>query len=520
MGDTGRISLGFLRPDRLRPFLEKWKFPLCLAVGVCLWGLSLPPYGVGIVGVLAFVPLLWASAGESPARAAAWGWAAGILWEFVTLWWLIPTLVHYGNISEPVALALIVGMCAILGLYMAGFLATVAWLVQRRGPWAVALAPCAWVLWEWMRGHLLTGMPWWGPGYALSTYGPFLQFTRVGGILGLSFLALMGAAAITLWLKDRHGKLTVRFVPLTLALLGVVYLWGYRQSGQTVLPRAETPVGYLQPDIGQDVKWDPAHASSTMDSFSNLSLAFRKYGLKLLVWPETSTPFEWDTDRDYRKRVTSLSDETAAPILLGSVLSSGGAPQNGAVLVLPGGAEAGRYAKTHLVPFGEYIPFREWLSFAGPIVNTIGDFQPGSSLAPIATPAGKVGVTICFEGIFPGLVREQVRQGAQLLVNMTNDAWYEGTPGPYQHFLLERVRAVETDRYLVRSANRGISGVVNPRGKLLATTAGSGPASFWGLVAPRESRTLWTRIGDLWLLLALCGVCSAGFWRPGRAPAP
>ena len=501
MGQPMAVTSWFLRPNRLT-------LPLALGAGILLWVLSLPSYGLGVLGILAFVPLLWALPGEPVRRVAAWGWLAGILWEFGTLWWLIPTLVHYGNISEPVAFALILGMCAILGLYMAGFLATMAWLIKVRGQWALALAPCAWVLWEWMRGHLLSGMPWWGPGYSLSLYPAFLQVTRLTGVLGLSFLALSAAAAITLWVRQHEHPVTQAFVPAVLALLALAFAWGYWWSGQPIGKKADIPVGYLQPDIGQDVKWDPAHGDETLKTMLDLSLAFKKYGLKLMVWPESSTPFEWDTDEAYRKKVESVAAETKAPILLGSVLASGGGYQNGAILLLPDGKVGGRYAKTHLVPFGEYIPFREWLSFAGPIVNTIGDFQPGSSLAPLQTPAGRVGVTICFEGIFPDLVRDQVRDGAQILVNMTNDAWYLGTPGPYQHFLLERVRAVETDRYLIRSANKGVCGVVNPRGVLEATTTPGGPASFWGVVADRDTRTLWTRIGNLWLLFPVLAIAA------------
>ncbi len=144
MGRPMAVTSWFLRPNRLT-------YPLALGVGILLWVLSLPPYGSGVLGILAFVPLLWALPGEPVRRVAAWGWLAGILWEFGTLWWLIPTLVRYGSISEPVAFALILGMCAILGLYMAGFLATMAWLLKARGQWALALAPCAWARARWPR---------------------------------------------------------------------------------------------------------------------------------------------------------------------------------------------------------------------------------------------------------------------------------------------------------------------------------------------------------------------------------
>ena len=499
MGRKLAIPLGILRSDRLR-------LPLALGIGILLWVFSLPPYGIGVLAILAFVPLLYVVPEERQGRLAAWGWLGGTLWEFGTLWWLIPTLTRYGAISEPVALLLVMGMCAVLGLYMAGFLAAMAWVVKRRGESALFLAPFVWVLFEWMRGHLLSGMPWWGPGYALSLYPNLLQEVRLFGILGLSFLALLCSAAIALYLRDKHALATNICAGAAVALAVAAYAWGGWLNSRPVSPKAQIPVGYLQPDIPQDQKWDPAFASKVLRTTLDLSLAMKHYGLKLLVWPESSTPFEWDADERYRDQVAEVAEETKAPILLGSVLASGGGYQNGAVLVMPDGSEGGRYIKTHLVPFGEYIPLRNWLFFAKPIVDTVGDFIPGKSLAPLPSPAGKLGVTICFEGIFPDLVRREVRQGAQILVNMTNDAWYEGTPGPMQHFLLERVRAVETDRYLIRSANRGVSGVVDPRGSLESATTPGQPASFWGLVSARDTRTLWTRMGNAWLILVLAVV--------------
>jgi apolipoprotein N-acyltransferase len=499
MGGRLAAALGGLRSDRVR-------WPLALAVGILFWGLSLPPYGIGLLAVLAFIPALYALPEEPLGRVAAWGWLGGTIWEFVTLWWLIPTLVSYGGIPEPLALALIVGMCAILGLYTAGFLWTVAWVVRGRGEQAVLVAPFVYVLWEWVRGHLFTGFPWWGPGYALSLYPPLLQVTRITGILGLSFLALLAASAITAYLRDRRHPVNALVMPVSLFCFACAAGWGWWASGRPVTPAARIPVGYLQPEVPQDVKWDADFAGQIQVRLLDLAGSFKKYGLKVMVWPESCTPFDWDGDEAYRAAVARVAAETEAPILLGSLFKTGAGYQNGAVLVLPEGGEGGRYAKTHLVPFGEYVPLREWLFFAKPVVDVVSDLVPGTSLAPVGSPAGKLGVTICYEGVFPELVRKQVNLGAEILVNITNDAWYQGTPGPAQHFLMERVRAVENDRYLVRSANVGISGVVNPRGRLEATTAPGGPAAFWGLVSARRTHTPWSRIGNLWLLIPLAVV--------------
>lgn len=516
-----RTAEGGLVP---RPLADRLRFPLALAGGALLWLASLPPYGVPILAVAAFFPPLLFLPEESPRRAAAWGWAGGTLFEAGTLWWLVPTMVRYGGLSLPVAVPLVCGLGLLLGLYWAGFFATVALVVRRRGEEGLLLAPLAWVLWEWLRGTLLTGFPWWGPGYALSLYPALLQSVRFLGILGLSLLAVLAASAVALWVRERGSPATLTAVAASLVLYGAAFFWGAAQERRPIQPLPALPVGYLQPQVPQDAKWDEGQAERIAGRLETLSLAFERYGLKLLVWPESSTPSAWDRDPAMRERVGAIARRIGAPILVGTTLEEAAGYQNGAVLVLPDGREGGRYAKTHLVPFGEYVPLRRLLFFARPLVEAVGDFLPGRGIKPLPTPAGQAGVTICYEAIFPALVRRQVRYGAEVLVNLTNDAWYEGTPGPFQHFLMERVRAVETDRYLVRSANGGVSGVVDPRGRLQARTPPGEAASFWGIVAPRRTATLWTRVGNGWLVIPLLIVLASllppspwrGFWRGKR----
>lgn len=495
-----RTAEGGLDP---RPLSDRLRFPLALLGGALLWAASLPPYGVPILAVAAFFPPLLFLPEESPRRAAAWGWAGGALFEAATLWWLVPTVVRYGGVSTAAAVPLIGGLCLLLGLYWAGFFATMALAVRRRGEEALLVAPLAWVLWEWLRGTLLTGFPWWGPGYALSLYPALLQCVRFFGVLGLSLLAVLAASAVALWVRERGSPVTLAAVAASLVLYGAAFFWGTARERKPVLPLPTLAVGYLQPQVPQDAKWDEHEADRIFGRMETLSLAFERYGLKLLVWPESSTPSVWERDPVLRDRVAAIARRIQAPLLVGTTLEEAGGYRNGAVLVRPDGQEGGRYAKTHLVPFGEYVPLRNLLFFARPLVEAVGDFVPGRSLDPLPTPAGKAGVTICYEAVFPALVRRQVLRGAEVLVNLTNDAWYEGTPGPYQHFLMERVRAVETDRYLVRSANGGVSGVVDPRGRLQARTPPGEAASFWGIVAPRKTTTLWTRVGNGWLAIPL-----------------
>lgn len=510
MGRKSEFLLGILRSNRLR-------FPLALAAGVLIWLCSLPPHGLMVFSIVAFIPVLAALPGEAPGRVAAWGWMGGAAWEFATLWWLIPTIVNYGDIRTPAAIALIIGMCLVLGLYMAGFLSTMALLMKFRGRGALLLAAPAWVLWEWLRGVLFTGFPWWGPGYGLSVNPGLLQLTRLAGVLGLSFLALLTASAVALWITDRKHSLNKVGVPLALVLLTAAFVWGYLKNAEPMKQIPQIRVAYVQPQIPQDKKWSRDFAEKIMERFERLTSAFKHYKLKLVVWPESSTPFEWDANAAFRMRVTTLAAEVKAPILLGSVVSGEGGIENAALLVMPDGSTGGKYAKTHLVPFGEYIPLRRLLTFAKPLVEAVGEMKPGTGFEPLQTPAGRVGVTICYEGIFPGIVRRQVAHGAQILVNMTNDAWYRGTPGPIEHFLIERVRAVETDRYLVRSANYGVSGIVTPRGAVEAATTPGEPASYWGLVEARDTITPWTRFGNRWLIVLLTIIIAAFIPWKGKA---
>lgn len=486
-----------------------WALPAGLLVGGALWAAALPrdeapdnlASKTAILAVLAFVPVLLALPGSSPRRAFAWGWVMGALWEATTLWWLAPTLIRYGGMGLGMATLLIAGLCMVLGLYMGFFLGILAFLLRRWGAWAIAVAACVWVLAEWLRGHLFTGFPWWGPGYALSLYPVLLQSAALFGVLGLSFLALLAASALALGMADHRSRPALAAALPAILLFAGACSYGITNGDWKTARSERIRVGYIQPEIPQDQKWDAAYATEAEDRLIGLSEPFALYHLKLLVWPESCTPGVWDIDGEFRGRAGELARKIGSPILVGTMFkAAGGGVQNGAVLVREDGAEGARYAKVHLVPYGEYVPFRRYLRFAEPIVESVGEFRRGTSTAPIASPAGRLGVSICFEGIFPSHPRSQVRQGAEILVNITNDAWYAGTPGPIQHYFIQRVRAVETGRYLIRSANGGVSGVVNPRGRLEMATPKGHAASFWGEVVPLRTTTLFARLGDWWLL--------------------
>ena len=223
-------------------------------------------------------------------------------------------------------------------------------------------------------------------------------------------------------------------------------------------------------------------------------------GAQAVLWPESSTPFFFEEDKPNAEQVRALARDAQVPLLFGSDQMERGTPPryfNAAFLVRPDGTTGGVYRKMHLVPFGEYVPLKKLLFFAAPLVEAVSDFSPG--LDPALLPIGghPVSTAICYEVVYPDLVRRFVRNGSQLLTTITNDAWFGRTSAPYQHFEQASMRAIENGRYLVRAANTGISGIVDPYGRVIVASRIFEPAVIVGEARFLQSTTVYTRIGDV-----------------------
>jgi len=222
-------------------------------------------------------------------------------------------------------------------------------------------------------------------------------------------------------------------------------------------------------------------------------------GAQLVVWPESSTPFYFEEDRVAAEQVRSIAREFHVSILLGSDEIEHGTPTryyNSAFLVRPDGSTAATYRKIHLVPFGEYVPLKSLLFFASPLVEAVSDFSSGSDPTLLPIRGHLISTAICYEIVYPDLVRRFVTRGSQLLTTITNDAWFGRTSAPYQHFAQASMRAIEEGRYLVRAANTGVTGVVDPYGRVLARTDIFVPAVITADVRLLHDRTMYERIGD------------------------
>ena len=290
---------------------------------------------------------------------------------------------------------------------------------------------------------------------------------------------------------------------LTVFILLFVLNLGYGvwRLGQDT-DRIDTPVkvGLIQGNIDQALKWNPANQLSTVQSYISLSDRAVHDGARLLIWPESATPFYLQDSSPLSRSVQQFAVKTDRYLLTGSPAYEYGADGvrylNSSFLLSPDGKFIGRSDKVHLVPFGEYVPLNSLLPFVNKLVVGIGDFSEGS-IAPISMPDGKLGVLVCYEGIFPELARQYVKAGSGLLVNVTNDAWFGRSSAPYQHLAMARFRAIENRRWLVRSANTGISALIAPSGTIISSSPVFETAVVVGDVSFRSETTVYTFTGDV-----------------------
>jgi apolipoprotein N-acyltransferase len=342
-------------------------------------------------------------------------------------------------------------------------------------------------------------------GYSQATVLPVAQLASLTGVFGVSGLvAAVSAAMAFAAVAPRR-----RYVPLgaVLAAIFVVSVWGSLRVASATLTREgeAVRVGIIQGNVEQADKWDERKSALIFAEYLRMSRQAIGRGAEVVLWPESSTPFYFEEDRAGADQVRRLAREAQVPFLLGSDQIERGAPPkyyNSAFLVGADGITGGVYRKMHLVPFGEYVPWKRLLFFAGPLVEAVSDFSEGDTQVLLPVKGHLISTSICYEVVYPDLVRQAVRGGSELLTTITNDAWFGPTSAPYQHFVQASMRAIENGRYLVRSANTGISGIVDPYGRVLAETSIFAPAIVVGEARFLNGSTVYARTGDVFAQLS------------------
>lgn len=471
-----------------------------------LLALSMPKPALAPLGWVALAPLGLAvvRASRRPAprgpKPFLLGLGTGLVAFAGTVSWTSDVLAIFGGLNTALAWLLAALLIAYLAVYPALFSLALTQAVVRGGTPALLLIPILWVGTEWLRGTLFTGFPWVLLGYSQSAVTAPLQVASLVGIYGLSGLVALPSAALALLLTpDRERQRTrAALAAACLAVVGVAVAWGsVRVRSEALLAGPTARVALVQGNVPQGQKWDPAHRDAILQRYTQLTAEAARQGADLVVWPESSTPFVWNRDAVYTELMRARLMSAGVPVVFGSDEVLGPSEFYNAAFVMDAHGEVrGRYRKMHLVPFGEYIPVRWLLFFADSLVEGFSDFSAGQRLTLLPVGPHRLSVAVCYEAVFPELSREAVRQGSQLLATITNDAWYGTSAAPYQHFQQARVRAVETGRYLVRAANTGISGVVDPYGRVQVQSPLFETGTWTGEIRWLDGLTVYARIGD------------------------
>jgi apolipoprotein N-acyltransferase len=435
-----------------------------------------------------------------PSRALALGVLAGSAYFAGTVYWTGATIRQFGGLSWPVAVLVTSLLVAYLALFPGLFALGLAWLVSKFGPRAVMLAPALWVTTELGRTYFWSGFPWVLLGYSQTTVLPIAQLASVVGVFGVSALVALVSAAISYVVAVRSRESMVTLVCIAVVVAAVAG-WGSHRLARPTLGEQGTAVrvALVQGNIPQDEKWDAARANQIFETYLAMTREAANQGAQLVIWPESATPFFFEEDRASGDRIRQLVRRTGIELLFGSDQIEHTSPPsyyNAAFLIRRDGATAAVYRKLHLVPFGEFVPLKRLLFFVGRLVESAGDFTPGQAMVMLPASFGTISTAICYEIIYPGLVRSSVLAGSRLLTTITNDAWYGDSSAPYQHFLQASMRAIEQGRYLARSANTGISGIVDPYGRVVQQSRIFERTVMIGDVRMLDDRTVYGRIGD------------------------
>ncbi|MGH9746705.1 MAG: apolipoprotein N-acyltransferase [Candidatus Acidiferrales bacterium] len=507
---------------------------LALGSGVAL-ALSFPNYNLPLLAWPSIGMLVLASVGAKPREAPLYGFLHAFVFYPICLPWIATVMHQYGSVDP----FLSVGILSLFGLaggvIWSTFSVSVAWIARRKSlALACVFAPFMWVTLEFARTHLpYIGFPWNLTGYAASNSLALLQLTPITGIWGLSFViaaygSLLACAVLAGKRQVWKATLAVTVVLLVVAV-GGGYLIPHPQPRFVAhLVQTNFPQSEHYPD-----DWMQIH-SGELDQLAQISIDAARKNPGLIVWPEVPAPFSLQ-DPPFAARMVRIAKESGSDFLVGVVdwqrNAHGGGPNqwsayNSAVLLDSSGRRIYSYNKVHLVPFGEYVPLRRWLTFAGRLTADISDFTAGDNYRVGSIPmietyvrsdGPKFGTFICYEAIFPGEIRRFAANGAQLLINISNDGWFGRSAAPAQHLMMSRVRAIESRRWLLRDTNNGFTVSVDPYGRIVASLATDVRGELEAPYDFRSDITPYVRFGDWlpWLsLLAAIGILVLAILRP------
>ena len=489
-------------------------------------GLQLPE--LGFLGFLCWVPLMLTLQKGGLKRAFLLSSLAGLFHFSISQFWLYPAINTFGGLSPGLTVIVLSLLIGVLSAYFGLIFWISGWICKRLGWKPLWVRPLVWVAIEYLR-HLVPmgGYPWSQLGYTQGGFLAFIQSAEIWGAYGITFLMVL-ANEILAQLIGSFRSRNVFLAPVSLALACLLLLanllFGLWRQNQPLPPAlAEVNVGIVQGNISQEEKWQRGKAREIIATYVEGTRSLEEKGADLILWPEASFPVTVPFDG---QRLNLELGNDQATLILGAITRSlkfRGSHQlrpvfNSALILDPEGNIIDYYHKKKLVPFGEYVPYRDLLFFARKLTAEVGDLQPGLEYRPVRYGNYRLGILICYEDIFPFISRKLVAGGANALVNITNDAWYGFSSAPYQHQVYSQYRSVETRRFLIRATNTGISSLIDPFGEIQWQGELFTREDFLSKFPLLEGETLFVKVGYLLphIFLIIMAGLMLGAWRRGK----
>ena len=481
-----------------------------------LYALVFPHASFGFFAFFCLTPVL-AAVLEGDRRKAMWlAWLAGNLANIGKLYWLVYTISYFSPIPFPAAVLILVLLTSTLGLFWSLHFGLVHWLVRDHKLPLWLVFPAGWVFWDWFLTWFLGGFPWELLGCGAFHIPLLNQTFDLVGEHGLGWLMAFGSVVFyELWLFVRRKQsFPALKTAVLVALIAAGMIYGavrINQIDKLAAAGEKITVGLLQGNVDQSIKWKPEHRVRILDKYARITRRLVGKGAELIIFPETAIARRQDRWKRMHPEIARYAEESGQWVLAG-VVSKKRRPNpysmkgrylnhNSAVLLTPKGKAKAWYDKNRLVPFGEFIPKKHWIEAAGRLVGiekikgTL-NFEISDKYRTMPFPKAPFAVFICYEAVYPSVVRCLSNLGAKFLVTITNDAWFGDTSAPFQHWDQVAMRAIENRRYVARAANTGITGIIDPVGRTIKATAIYQEAEMIGEVRTLDIQTIYAKIGD------------------------
>ena len=497
-------------------------FLLSAASGLLL-AAAFPRANQAWLGWIAWIPLiLFIARARSRRTAFLAGWLAGVIQLFILLRWMPEVMLNYGGLHPLLSWALYTLLIALFACFHASACVFTRYLMIRRGERCLLLFPFVWIVLELIVSVLpFGGFPWFLIGYTQTRFLPVIQIADITGIYGVSFLLVCVNTAIAWFILNhfiikKHSRET--YIPVIVAAVLTAGALIYGQSAINRWEKRETPfqAALLQGNLSVDEPYDALYEKFEQ-GYVNMADRLSSVDVDILILPESPSPKLFQSDELYRRAMENLARRYPLGLVLSNLnyeeLQDGTWNHFNSAFFLAGdGSLTGVYDKIHLVPFGEYIPYKKLFFFTETVSKEVGGFSEGRELRILPIGDKPANAVICYEAVFPDLVRRFVASGSQVIINLTNDGWYGISAAPYHHLEVARVRAVENRRFFLRAANTGFSAVIEPTGRIAASTELAKEAICLGRFGFIEEKTFYSRYGNVFAWLCVIIFIASGIW--------